>query len=687
MREDEPAHTSATHAETNVAPSSRLSRVPHARSESRPFLSSVVFPFGPWSPPADLLLLVNSGRPQSAVTADLVEFFGEQHAESLGAFLTKLNRDYVLAQQQKQQQSQQPPSESKKVSLKRTRDEPAPKSPAIAPSAAPAAASSSSSSRKPDQARFVPGSKLASTPQPQSQQQRELIVGGGRVQRGRGLGSAIVVHRKQDDDSATPPSTEETDAARPSKARRSGQHDAPSSESTPAPKFQITFNAANGGGRHPAPVVEPPATAKPKRLLITKKGQAVHPAAVDLAQTNLKITRRGQAAAEVLETTGQAAAPAAKGQARRSFGGGFDANGEAMQQAGQEQLQPPQPPMTTKVLRVQRAPRVEAASEVTAPAAPAAKQPPRVVQKRAPLLPTPVAPSQDDMADEETYQEYDHNGQQQFQQQQQQPPSAFTNGYSAFANQQQQQSAFTNQQQQQSAFTQQFQQPSAFHAAAAAPSAYQPTANLNPNASKTKCRFFPQCTNLACPFLHPTQLCAYFPNCTAGDACPNLHPAAAVPCRFGDHCTNSACTFSHVGGASAFGRGGRGGGLGVRGRGGRGGSTGRAGLQPVEGIIQRGSAYDAPMRGGAAARGRGGLTNMLKLANTPCRYGAACTRGDCIYSHPGGVKANGEIGSSTLDIAAPFAASAFTQPQPTATPKSVMEIAAQMMQRQQHQQA
>jgi hypothetical protein len=67
---------------------------------------------------ADRIRLVNSGRPQAAVTADLVEFFGEQHAEALGAFLAKLYKDYVVPQQQQQQ--------SKKISLKRTREESAP---------------------------------------------------------------------------------------------------------------------------------------------------------------------------------------------------------------------------------------------------------------------------------------------------------------------------------------------------------------------------------------------------------------------------------------------------------------------------------------------------------------------------------------------------------------------------------
>ncbi|OMJ74216.1 hypothetical protein SteCoe_1758 [Stentor coeruleus] len=65
-----------------------------------------------------------------------------------------------------------------------------------------------------------------------------------------------------------------------------------------------------------------------------------------------------------------------------------------------------------------------------------------------------------------------------------------------------------------------------------------------------RCRFFPHCTNPNCPFVHPTEKCAYFPNCKHGNKCLFLHENSEIynkPCAFGDRCTKgSACLYQHT---------------------------------------------------------------------------------------------------------------------------------------------
>ncbi|KAI1774126.1 hypothetical protein F4818DRAFT_420943 [Hypoxylon cercidicola] len=58
------------------------------------------------------------------------------------------------------------------------------------------------------------------------------------------------------------------------------------------------------------------------------------------------------------------------------------------------------------------------------------------------------------------------------------------------------------------------------------------------------CKFFPNCTNPACPFKHPKQQCKFFPNCMNPN-CNFMHPEAP-PCRNGGDCTVEGCKFTHV---------------------------------------------------------------------------------------------------------------------------------------------
>ncbi|KAI9722816.1 MAG: hypothetical protein M1828_004382 [Chrysothrix sp. TS-e1954] len=61
--------------------------------------------------------------------------------------------------------------------------------------------------------------------------------------------------------------------------------------------------------------------------------------------------------------------------------------------------------------------------------------------------------------------------------------------------------------------------------------------------SEQQCKFFPNCTNLACPFVHPNvPLCRNGADCTVA-GCKFAH--STVACKF-NPCLNSACAFKHA---------------------------------------------------------------------------------------------------------------------------------------------
>lgn len=72
--------------------------------------------------------------------------------------------------------------------------------------------------------------------------------------------------------------------------------------------------------------------------------------------------------------------------------------------------------------------------------------------------------------------------------------------------------------------------------------------------SAIPCRFFPNCKNTSCPFLHPTTTpCKFAENCLR-PACPFFHPAnrslaskalVNAPCRYGKTCSKPDCPFQH----------------------------------------------------------------------------------------------------------------------------------------------
>lgn len=58
-----------------------------------------------------------------------------------------------------------------------------------------------------------------------------------------------------------------------------------------------------------------------------------------------------------------------------------------------------------------------------------------------------------------------------------------------------------------------------------------------------RCKYWPNCLNVECPYAHPTTPCTMFPNCKFGKACLYIHPK----CRFDTMCTRYDCPFTHAG--------------------------------------------------------------------------------------------------------------------------------------------
>jgi hypothetical protein len=93
-----------------------------------------------------------------------------------------------------------------------------------------------------------------------------------------------------------------------------------------------------------------------------------------------------------------------------------------------------------------------------------------------------------------------------------------------------------------------YQHATATKAAAPAPPR-RPAASAAASTARVPCRFFPQCTNRACPFVHPP--CRHGAQCRfKATTCAYAHPApaaaaAAAPCRFGLACTRAGCPYAH----------------------------------------------------------------------------------------------------------------------------------------------
>jgi len=609
-----------------------------------------------------LLLLAESGRNQSDIANDLIDFCSnESEAQQLARTITRLHkeaqdREVATQKEEKNGASTQQAASSKTrqvISLKRSRDESASiatpvstastssasstrviaSSPSASPPSSFTSASGSTSTstststpssrsaprvsviasstrRRPDQQRFVPGQKLSVTRSMDGSRTATEASSSARVTRAQtqertrktAQPTSVVLVQKREaphtDAETIDPVSPDTQPPAAKRARTSNG------------AFRITVSAggerraATGGNDNAAAQ----ATAAPTAHAVAETG--------DKPKKRLIITKAGKQVtpepSTVAATATTADAPPATQSTlvtmgkKRQFSSGFSSSPAA--------------------------PTTHAHAHARAPApAPSRPQPTAVDEPpHSQPLAVPEPAADEDAMDEDMSGEI-------------------------------QQSALTAHAP--SAFTAQPQHPSAFTSGV-----YNPAVK-----STIKCRFFPACTNPNCPYLHPTTLCPAFPHCMLGDACPHLHPA--VPCRYGEKCTNPHCAFTHPP-SMAAGRGGRGGGPALRGgrggmRGGRGGSvTSATSMTP-----SMDSALSAPSMRGRGGR-RGGLTHSLKIANTPCRYGNACTREDCVYKHPDSamVRVTPSASSTTPDLTAPFNAgqqadtqsqqqpSAFSQP-------------------------
>ncbi|KAF9966364.1 hypothetical protein BGZ70_002562 [Mortierella alpina] len=189
-----------------------------------------------------------------------------------------------------------------------------------------------------------------------------------------------------------------------------------------------------------------------------------------------------------------------------------------------------------------------------------------------------------------------------------------------------------------------------------------------------RCKFWPNCEKAElCPFWHPKELCAAYPNCpNAADTCLYVHPLAEptaeqlaaarrqalmqsmrnknagdstanhngsamqMPfalgsqalqeCKFGARCTRADCKFRHPEGDSTA-------------------STQQQQQQPCRFYPNCTKpncpfyhpSHGEPLTGQDSSMGEAGSTPNTDASNrlpTPCRFGDMCTRPDCHFTHP-----------------------------------------------------
>lgn len=154
-----------------------------------------------------------------------------------------------------------------------------------------------------------------------------------------------------------------------------------------------------------------------------------------------------------------------------------------------------------------------------------------------------------------------------------------------------------------------------------------------PPTIRVKCPYWPNCrAGDSCPNVHPSETCRNFPNCQFGDACTFLHPS--IPCKFQEKCQNPLCNYQHRPMAMAA----------MMGAVNPGTSTilckfyprcvniNCPYLHPVKVQCRYGiecSRPDCPFEHPSGRKG----AHLKSVVFAPCKYGKQCARADCPYQH------------------------------------------------------
>ena len=157
-----------------------------------------------------------------------------------------------------------------------------------------------------------------------------------------------------------------------------------------------------------------------------------------------------------------------------------------------------------------------------------------------------------------------------------------------------------------------------------------------PPVIKVKCQYWPNCrAGDNCPNVHPSETCKNFPNCQFGDSCTFVHPS--IPCKFQEKCQNPLCNYQHRPVAAAI-------------------SmiptrivnpslstiqckfyprcvnVNCPYLHPVKVACRYGVDCSRPDCPFEHASGRKGA-HLKSVVFAPCKYGKQCARADCPYQH------------------------------------------------------
>lgn len=165
---------------------------------------------------------------------------------------------------------------------------------------------------------------------------------------------------------------------------------------------------------------------------------------------------------------------------------------------------------------------------------------------------------------------------------------------------------------------------------------------------KVKCQYWPNCrAGEACPNVHPSETCKHFPNCQFGDSCTFVHPS--IPCKFQEKCQNPLCNYQHRPMAAAV-------------------YNPLTAMNPSLSTIQCKfyprcvnltcpylhpvkvqcrygidcSRPDCPFEHASGRKG----AHLKSVIFSPCKYGKQCARADCPYQH----ELDNNLSGTNMDI-------------------------------------